>query len=304
MSMTRLELFCNLGYKTDPLSTAWIETGDQARIRRILVMGVESRAMISIVGPPGIGKSETVEKTLAGIGATIVTVEKADKSRVSIGDIEVAMILDLSDEKPLGGEKQGRQLRPILGAATTGRKKVVLVLEEAQRLHAATLKSLKTLREKRWMGEKELFTVVLISQSDPMARPGLSEVRLRTDCVHMRGLSATEAGNYIRGTVGKHFEESAIDALAELPAASNFLELQELLVTVLIHVKSANRDMVTAEDVLEIAAEKQMVAPSPNTPAKAPKAPTAPKSGQSALKEVLLSRTGGAAQADREAINA
>ena len=56
-NMTRLETFVNLGYHKDPLKGHLFETGDMVRTRRILTMAVESRAMVSIVGERGCGKS-------------------------------------------------------------------------------------------------------------------------------------------------------------------------------------------------------------------------------------------------------
>lgn len=286
MSMTRLEMFVNLGYKIDPFKKARFETGDGVRVRKILAMAVESHAMVSIIGERGIGKSAAVEAALAKIGARIVTVQKAEKERVSISDIERAMILDLCDEKPKGGgETRSRQLRPIVGEISR-KGKVVLVLEEAQRLHGATLKSLKTLREMNWMGESELFTVVLIGQSDPMRRAGVSEVRLRTDCVHMQGLTTDEAAGYVNATIGKHFEPTAIEALTLLPQATNFLELQELCITVLNYAISAGRKQVSIEDVRTISPDKQTALPRSLTRSKAQKA----AGGNDALKSVLRRR--------------
>jgi len=288
MSITKLELFVNLGLRKDPFKGVVYETGDAVRVRRILAMAVESHAMVSIVGERGMGKTEAVKAALAKLDAKVVTVEKSDKTRVTIGDIEMAMVLDLCNEQPKGGEKLSRQLRPILGAAGVGKGRVILLLEEAQRIHGATLKSLKTLREKSWMGETELFTVVLVGQSDPMARPGLSEVRLRTDCVRMHGLSSSEAAGYVQATLGKYFEESALDALSELPGATNFLELQELCVKVLGHALSAGRETVTVEDVKALDLDKQ--ASLPKTAGRAAKG--AAVSSKDALKSVLSGKRG------------
>jgi type II secretory pathway predicted ATPase ExeA len=252
--MTRLEIFCNLGYRKDPFFGAHYQTSDELRVQRILTMAVESHAMVSIVGTTGIGKSKSVEVALAKIGARIVRVRKGDKTRVTISDIEKALILDLSDDAPkAGGEVRGRQLRPIVGDQARKRK-VVLLIEEAQRLHGATLRSLKTLREIDWCGETELFTIVLVAQSDPMARAGVTEVRLRSDCVRMHGLSAEEAAGYVFATVGKHFEDAAIAELSTLPQATNFLELQALAIEVLDHAIDQGHDRVTVQDVRDVGA--------------------------------------------------
>jgi type II secretory pathway predicted ATPase ExeA len=295
MSMTRLELFVNLGLRKDPFKGVVYETGDSIRVRKILTMAVESRAMVNIIGERGIGKTESVKAALARIGAKVVTVEKSDKDRVTIGDIEMAMILDLCSEQPKGGEKLSRQVRPILGAAAA-KGKTVLLLEEAQRLHVATLKSLKTLREKSWMGESELFTVVLVGQSNPMARAGLAEVQLRTDCVWMQGLTSMEAAGYVQETLGRFFEAAAIEALSELPEARNFLELQGLCVTVLSHALLDGREKAAVEDVDAFSASRQ--AELPRTAGR--KAAGKQLSGRDALQSVLGKR-GGAADDGKEA---
>lgn len=289
--MTRLETFVNLGYTRDPLKGQLYETGDMGRVRRILTMAVKSRSMVSIVGPRGIGKSEAVKPALRNMGATIVTVEKLDKENLTIGDIRTAIILDLTSE-PIkrGGEVSSRQLRRILGeSAVTKKLNIVVVIEEAQRLHPNTLRSLKSLREIEFAGESELFTIVLIAQSDPMSRPGVSEVRLRSDCVQMHGLSADEAAAYVRTTIGKHFEAAAIDALAVLTAARNYLELQALCVTLLNIALADGRERVTLSDVQGVSAGKTEPLPKGGAvrQSAAPPAPTA------ALKNVLERRTGG-----------
>jgi len=287
MDMSRLELFCNLGYKVDPLKGHNFETGDSLRVRRILTMAVESNAMVSIVGERGFGKTEAVKAALRKIGAKVVMVAKLDKSAVKIGDIERALVLDLSQELPKSnGEIRARQLRPIIGESGKKRK-VVLLIEEAQRMHSATLKSLKTLREIDWWGERELFTIVLVAQSDPMARAGVSEVALRSDTVRMQGLSSQEAASYIKATVGRHFEEEALQAMGEFPEAANWLELQALIVRVLNRAVADGRKEVTLQDVLQVA--EQSVSALPKSLAKAAAAPI---SGKQALASVLNRKSG------------
>ncbi len=284
MSMTKLETYCNLGLTRDPFAKQQFNTGDSLRVQRILQMAINSRAMVSIVGIRGIGKTEAVNTALGKMKVKISRVEKLDKENLTIADIRTALMTDLSTE-PIkrGGEISSRQLRRVIGEASTDKSRtIVLVIEEAQRLHPNTLKSLKSLREIDWMGEKELFAIVLVAQSDPMNRPGVSEVKLRSDCVRMQGISADEAAGYLRATVGKFFTEDAMDAIGELPAARNWLELQELAVETLNIALAAGRDTVTKEDV-ESAGAKTAV-PLPIGPAR-----TAPAaiSGKAALSAVL-----------------
>lgn len=293
-SMTRLELFVNLGYKADPFKGQAFATGDGLRVKRILTMAVESRAMVSICGERGIGKTEAIKAALERLGTRQVTVTRGQKEKISIGDIESALVLDLAEsETPRrGGEARSRQVRRIVGEASSkkvdGRpQQIVLVIEEAHRLHSSTLRSLKTLREIQWMGQSELFTVVLVGQSDPMARSGVSEVRLRTDCVRMHGLSADEAAGYLRVTLPRHFDEAASAAVAALPAARNYLELQAAAVELLNIALAEGREQVSVADVQALAGREQGHLPRPSA-----KRAAAPASGGDALKSVLSRRAG------------
>lgn len=291
-TMTRLETFCNLDYKSDPFKAAKkFETGDISRVRRILTMAIESHAMVSIVGERGIGKSDAIEAALKKFKVRLIPVIREDQENLRAPEIKAAMISALSTESvKRGGVVSSAQLRRIVGEATIDPKQqVVVVIEEAQRLHPNTLRSLKTLREIEWLGQKELFTIILVAQSDPMNRAGVSEVALRSDCIRMKGLSADEAAEYVRATIGKHFEDSAIDALAELPQARNYLELQALCVTVLNHALADGRELVKVADVTAAAGEQTA---EPLQPRTARKQQAAPVSGKAALAGVLARRQG------------
>ena len=290
-SMTRLETFSNLGYKRDPFFGAQYRTGDMVRTERILTMAVESRAMVGIVGERGIGKSEAVKAALKKMAVRIVPVERLDKEGLTIGDIRAAMILDLSAENmKRGGETSSRQLRRIVGEAAnkTPKQPIVVMIEEAQRIKPNTLRSLKSLREMEWLGERELFTIVLVAQSNPMNRPGVSEVGLRSDIVRMQGLSADEAAGYVAVTIGKHFEEPALSALSDLPAARNYLELQALCVQLLNIALADGRDQVNVQDVKQIAGAAQ----AEHLPKPTRKQAAAPVAPGAALKSVIERRTG------------
>jgi type II secretory pathway predicted ATPase ExeA len=249
--LTSLETFVNCGFTTPPFANKTFETGDSIRIKRILSLAIQSRAMISIIGDRGMGKTKAIAAGLRSFKARMVIVRSADKNKLLISHIEKAMILELSDENPKADrEIRARQLRRILGEVSV-KQEVVLVIEEGHRLHGNTLRSLKTLREMDWMGKTELFTVILAGQSDPMSKAGVSEVRLRSDSVHMKGLSMDEAGGYIQNTVGKVFENSAIDMIAAHGDVSNFLELQEILVDLMGRMLAEGKEKVDEDIVAE-----------------------------------------------------
>jgi len=250
-NFSRLELLDYLGFRKDPFRTAGLGTNDGKRIQRILSMAIQARAMVSIVGERGVGKTRAVKDALKSLRVRTVLVRSSDKARLMIGGIEGAMILDLSEEKPKrGGEIRARQLRRVLGEASRNQK-IVLVIEEAHRLHGQTLRALKCLRELTWMGETELFTVVLLGQSDPMNKGGVAEVRLRSDTIHMKGLTENEIAGYIQSAVGAVFAEEAINAVALLPEAKNFLNLQNILVKLMGRAVAADREEVSLEDVAD-----------------------------------------------------
>lgn len=248
-NISKLETLVNLGFNRDPFKGFICKTGDSVRISRILAMAVNANAMVSIVGDRGSGKTRAILDGMKKMKVRQVFVRSADKSRLLITDIEQAMILDLSDEKPKRGKEiRARQLRRILGEASR-KHEIVLVIEEGHRLHGMTLRALKTLREMDWMGETELFTIVLLGQSNPMNKAGVAEVRLRTDTIQMQGLTSKEINQYIQGTVGHIFEDEARASVSQLDEARNFLNLQNILVALMGRALAEGRDMVSAEDV-------------------------------------------------------
>ena len=249
---SRLEVLAEYGYDIDPFRGVVLETADGMRIKRVLRMAVESRAMISVVASWGFGKSTALALALKDLNATVVRLITPDKERVVVSDIEKALILHLSTEScARTKEVRARQIRRILGAATD-ESDVVLVLEEAHRMHGQTLRALKTFREMEWKGRSPIFTVVMVGQTDPMNKRQVGEVRLRTDTIRMRGITAGEVKDYISATVGEHFESDAIEAVSRRPEGRNFLDLQEMLVELMARALEAGQRKVTPVEVFEL----------------------------------------------------
>ncbi|MBN2427115.1 MAG: AAA family ATPase [Deltaproteobacteria bacterium] len=285
MKLSKLEVLVNFGFCQDPFDGPAFETADQIRIRRIIGLAVRSRAMVSIIGERGIGKSEAVKAALDALNARLVMVRPADKERLLISDIEQEMIYALGDDPPRRGKVvRTEQLRRTVGDASR-KQEVVLVIEEAHRLHGQTLRSLKTLRELDWLGKSKLFSVILVGQSDPTNKPGVAEVRLRTDSVSMHGLSEKEAGHYLQMTVGAVFSDEAAAEVARQPGASNFLDLQQLLINSMGRALAAGRERVEAEDICENKTQKRTL------PARKV-GPPAKKDMSEAVRSVLSKRNG------------
>ncbi len=298
--LSRIEVLAGCGFERDPFKHINFKTGDGLRIKNLLKMAVNSGSMISVIGDRGMGKTEAITTALNQLSARQVSVKSADKDHLLITDIEYAMILDLSEnETPKRGrEIRARQLRRILGEASA-KQNVVLVVEEGHRLHPSTLRALKTLREMDWMGKKELFSVVLVGQSDPMAKRGVSEVRLRSDSVFMRGLTHGEVCGYIQATVGKVFTEDAIHRISGLAESTNFLDLQEVLVCLMGDMLAAGNEEVTEGDVdamfsvVQESVPKVKARPTKQEPA---------GSGNTTVKDILARRRGDGAD-DKQVVN-
>lgn len=257
MNISKLELLAEYGFKKDPFRPGYavIETADAMRLKRVLGMAVDSHSMISVVGDRGVGKTMALEAQLADPDRVIVNINAGDKERILISDIEYEMILELSEE-PVKRSKtvRARQLRRVLGEASQGRE-IILVIEEAHRMHGQTLRSLKTLRELKWMGKSPLFTVVMVGQYSFMhSKRGVDEVRLRADTVQMRGLTAENVQEYINTTVGRAFEDDddAVAAISRIESGHNFLDLQEILISLMTRAFVNGTKVVTALDVYEM----------------------------------------------------
>ena len=296
--LSRIEVLAGCGFDRDPFKKLNFRTGDGLRIQKLLSMAVNSGSMISIIGDRGMGKTEAISTALNQLSVRQVSVRSADKDRLLITDIEYAMIYDLSDESPKRGrEIRARQLRRILGEASS-KQNVVLVIEEGHRLHGQTLRALKTLREMDWMGKKELFSVVLVGQSDPMSKRGVSEVRLRSDSVYMRGLTQSEIAGYIQATVGEVFTDEAIQRVGGLTEATNFLDLQEVLVCLMGDMLAMGKEKVTEGAVNAMFSVSQENVP--KTKLIRSKKPVAADTGNTAVKDILARRRGEKTEAENK----
>ena len=251
-TISKLEVLSEFGYSRDPFKGMLMETSDSLRIKRLLKMAVESRAMISLVATWGQGKTSSLDLALRDIDAFVCRLITPDKERVVVSDIEKSLILGLSNETcKRTKELRARQIRRIIGEKAK-EKPVMLILEEAHRMNGQTLRALKTFREMEWQGMSPLFTVVMVGQFDPMRKRDVDEVRLRTDTVVMKGLTPDEAAEYVSQTVGKNFEEDAATALGRLEVARNFLDIQEAIINLMARAMQHGAKKVSPVHVFEM----------------------------------------------------
>jgi hypothetical protein len=155
-----------------------------------LVRLIHNNAMVSLVGDTTAGKTVMFLDVIRSLGefVKVVRVRSLDKERLRIAAIVNALLFDLSTESIRHDfEARSRQLRRVLGTTVVeNKRRVVLVIENAHRLHGNTLLALKELREMDFAGRDQLFGIMLIGQSSLKSKVDrLKEIKLRTDFVEM-----------------------------------------------------------------------------------------------------------------------
>ncbi|MGD9948647.1 MAG: AAA family ATPase [Desulfobulbus sp.] len=248
--VSKLELLAEFGFTNDPFKQVGLKSRDHLKIEKVVGLAVKSHSMVAVIGERGIGKSSAVRSALGKLKKVkLVEPVANDIHKLHIGDIEQALIMDLCSEKPKRGrEIRARQLRRILGEAST-KNDVVLVIEEAHHLHGMTLRAIKRTREMAWMGKTELFSVILVGQSDPMNKPGVSEVKLRADAVQMNGLSPDEVEDFVSETMKSRVAADAVKRISGLPGGHNFEDLKDTLFRLMENALVSGRRQVLLEDV-------------------------------------------------------
>lgn len=263
-----------LGLPLDPWGSApTLATADGTRVVEA-VRAAAGRALVQIVGRRGTGKTRMLRAACRDQAAVTHVVEtcRPDRERLHIGDVATAIVYALSDEPPRhGGEARAVQVRRLLGRHA--RDGVLLVVDDAHKLHAATLCALKRLHELAWRGEAPLLGVVIAGQAD---RAGMvPEVGLRTATVALQGLAASEAERAISAAMGPVCPPEAAARIAADPRARNWLELERLVDDCLAET------VVRSETAISMPAVDAVLAPPTNgtgsrsIPASADEAPAA-----------------------------
>lgn len=265
------------GLPPDPWAGLDMDTGDTVRVSHMVAAAVSARAMVSIVGPRGAGKTRAVRRALrAHAGARLVEPLRLQRERMHLGDIETAIVRDLSHEAPRrSGEARSGQVRRLLRAA--GRS-AVLLIDDAHVLHHATLRGLKRLRELGGADRSATLGVILVGQHDRAER--VPEVGLRSDRLTLGGLTAHEAREAIVEVFGRLIEDDAIERLIASPRARNWLDLEAMLDGCLARAESRGLDAVDAFCARDVLIDT-------NGPA-SPKA--APAASDAAVRERLRER--------------
>lgn len=149
----------------------WSEVMDS--YRKDIVYAVKNNQLLTISGAVGSGKSLLFSSAISTMPeVTFVYVRNYYKEHVTISSIINALIYDISDENPKRDlEARSRQFIRMVGKYYVAQgRQVCIVIEEAHRLHANTLRQLKELREADFAGKSPLFSVILIGHEELQAK--------------------------------------------------------------------------------------------------------------------------------------
>ena len=266
--MSRILIRRQFGLPADPWAHIDIPTLDGSRVAEMVGAAATAKAMVSITGARGSGKSRAVRDALTGLDVRVVEPLRLDRERLHLGDIQDAIVRDLSDETPRrSGEARSHQARKILGKASE-QHSVLLLLDDAHVLHSQTLRGLKRLRELTWLGKSPLLGIVLIGQRD--RADAAPEVSLRTDSLSMAGLAESEAAAALDAALNGQREVldvEARDLLAAHKRARNWLDLLTLADAALAEAAARGEDTVTRATLKALVGDaRQEAAPTATAP--------------------------------------
>jgi type II secretory pathway predicted ATPase ExeA len=198
----------------------WSEIMDS--YKKDIVYAVKHNQLLTISGAVGSGKSilfSTAISTMPEV--TFVYVRNYYKEHVTISSIINALIYDISDENPKRDlEARSRQFIRLVGKYYVGQgKQVCIVIEEAHRLHANTLRQLKELREADFGGKSPLFSVILIGHEELQAKlESRKEAYWRSQIMELNEsngwMTADERTEYIRHIYGNAVTSEAMLRIA------------------------------------------------------------------------------------------
>lgn len=184
---------------------------------------VTHREMLAVVGEFGSGKSELVDMAArANADALWVYVQAPDRERLTVGGVQAALIHALGEHPKRANVAASMQLARLLGEAVRReKKKIVLVIDEAHRIHATTIRAIRDLRELRYAGHTHMLSVILIGQPplvDKINRYG--EVSMRFDLLHLTEaegwMTYRERINFLAARFGPALEPDLVHRIAEI----------------------------------------------------------------------------------------
>ena len=260
------------GLAPDPWRAVTVDTADAVAVDTAVEFALGG-ALAHVVGQRGTGKTHALRRALRRRDVAVVEPLRLDRERLHLGDVQVAIVRDLGDERPrTSGEARSGQVRRLLAAASAARP-VLLVIDDAHCLHHQTLRGLRRLLELAHGGRSPLLGVVLLAQVDRLG--ALPEVGLRAATVRLTGPRPVEVEQALTAALGDVVVPEAARELARRGAAS-WLDVQALVDDCLGAAAARGEDRLTPA---ALAAAR--------TPRPPPAAPAAPPPSDEAVAAAL-----------------
>jgi type II secretory pathway predicted ATPase ExeA len=265
---------------------------------RELTSVVNERGNAAVVGEFGSGKTELLDMVAQATPHSVrwVYVNTPDKEGLRITSVMNAMARELlgsSSETPRrSSEALATQLQRLLGEAVKGRgESVVLVIENAHRLHPNVLMALKDMREMRYAGIRPLFATILVGQEPLASRlETYGEVWYRTQVIELNErtgwMTVQERVAYLASRFGRAIEPATRQRIAAL--VQRPLVLDHFVLERMADAMAAGYDVVDERVMtLSLAEQKAALGASNKQIAQAAHRAGAGRIGDSTVSEVI-----------------
>jgi predicted kinase len=251
-------LIRHFGLQQDALYWSTLHETYANRIRD----AIESRRLIAVIGGFGSGKSTLVQEAIGSLQSLeVIYVDNSDRERLRIGNITQVMVSSLTTETPRRDNTSRQfQLSRVIGEAVLlKRREVVVIIENAHRLHHETLLALKDLRESvRYKGQNMLFSVILVGQESLRAKlDRFGEVAFRTRPIELDRndwMSHSERMGYLEAVYGQVLTPRSRDRIALLCGTP--LEMDYIIEEKLLRMREAGLNVLD-ESVMPMSLREQ-----------------------------------------------
>ncbi len=191
-----------------------IKTANFIKAEKFLSDIIAKNGFGAVIADKGSGKTFIKRKVIGAYQErkndyTVVEITSIEEDWKGTAALMRAMIADISGENARRDiESRRRQLRRILGDASS-RTKVILAIDEAQDLHASSLRGIKKLHEIGFGMRDKLFSIVLFGQHSLKDKISDDELRPRIRRCMLGDLTKTEKPKFIENP--DMFESGAME---------------------------------------------------------------------------------------------
>jgi len=216
-----------------------------------------NKQMTAIVGQVGAGKSELFEAACErqqGI-IQVIYVKNLFKEKLNIASVINAIITGLDPSAPIRRDLEARTIqleRMVKEKLINDEKTVVVVIEEAHRLHPDLFRALKELREMTYTKKGNLFSIVLIGHGNlETSVKSRREAYWRCNLIYLNEsngwMTESERRNYIKVVFGPAITPDAAKTIATLCKVP--LEIVDFVEKKMIEARKAGKKVLDSEVV-------------------------------------------------------